>query len=244
MHSRATVAAALELSRSGATPAAIGSELGVPPRTIRDWLRGVLPHSADPSVCGRCSAKHDLEALPCEYVYVLGLYLGDGCLARHARDVYKLRIILDAAYPGIVANALDATQAVAGKAGTYFRSDNCVEVFSYWRQWVCHFPQHGPGAKHQRAIVLAGWQEKLVERWPEHLIRGLIHSDGCRSLNTGRGGWVHPRYSFTNSSTDIHEIFRGACDLLGVHWTTAPRVTYVSRKADVARLDEFIGPKE
>jgi hypothetical protein len=36
-------------------------------------------------------AKHDLEALPCEYVCLLGLYLGDGCLARHARDVSKLR---------------------------------------------------------------------------------------------------------------------------------------------------------
>lgn len=243
MHSRATVVAALELSRSGATSAAIGATLGVPARTIRVWLRGQVPHSVEPKLCGRCLGEHDLDALPHEYVYLLGLYLGDGCLSRHARDVYKLRIILDTAYPEIIAGALDAARAVAGKAGIYRRTDNCVEVFSYWRQWVCHFPQHGPGVKHERAIVLAGWQERLVERWPGHLIRGLIHSDGCRSLNTGRGGWVHPRYSFRNSSTDIHEIFRNACDLLDVHWTAAPEITYVSRKADVARLDEFIGPK-
>jgi hypothetical protein len=94
MHSRATVAAALEMSRSGASSVAIGSALNLPPRTIRDWIRGIVPHCAD--------------ALPPEYVYLLGLYLGDGCLSHHARDVYKLRIILDAAYPEIVRSARDA----------------------------------------------------------------------------------------------------------------------------------------
>ena len=44
-------------------------------------------------------------------------------------------------------------------------------------------------------------------------------------------------------SDDVRAIFCHACDLLGVRWTTAPRTVYVSRKADVALLDEFIGPK-
>jgi hypothetical protein len=51
------------------------------------------------------------------------------------------------------------------------------------------------------------------------------------------------RYSFKNWSSDMHEIFREACDHIGVRWTSAPQVKYVSRKADVVRLDEFIGPK-
>jgi hypothetical protein len=55
--------------------------------------------------------------------------------------------------------------------------------------------------------------------------------------------WCHARYSFFNYSDDICAIFCHACDLLGVRWTTAPRTVYVSRKADVALLDEFIGPK-
>lgn len=244
MHSRATVATALEMSLSGATSVAIGSALNVPPRTIRDWIRGIVPHCADTSRCHRCLGQHDFDALPSEYVYLLGLYLGDGCLSQHARDVYKLRITLDAAYPEIVRSARDAAQIVAGKAGTYLRSDHCVEVFSYWRQWGCHFPQHGPGLKHERPIVLAVWQQRLIERWPEDLIRGLIHSDGCRFQNTGRSGWSQPRYSFTNHSADIHTIFRAACERLGVRWTQAkPHTTYVSRGADVARLDQFIGPK-
>jgi hypothetical protein len=83
----------------------------------------------------------------------------------------------------------------------------------------------------------------LVRRYPEALLRGLIHSDGCRFINTGRDGWAQPRYGFKNTSADIRRIFCDACDLLGLRWTTARTTVYVSRKADVARLDEFIGPK-
>jgi len=44
-------------------------------------------------------------------------------------------------------------------------------------------------------------------------------------------------------SGDIRAIFCQACDRLGVRWTQARTTIYVSGKADVARLDEFIGPK-
>lgn len=108
---------------------------------------------------------------------------------------------------------------------------------------------HAPGKEHDRSIILTEWQQKPVRRWPQHLIRGLIHSDGSRYRNTGRGNWSWPRYSFTNKSADIRRIFCDACDELGVHWTAAryrsahPPAIYVSRKADVALLDRFIGPK-
>jgi hypothetical protein len=66
------------------------------------------------------------------------------------------------------------------------------------------------------------------------------------SIPAGR----HPRYVFSNLSSDITSIFCSACDCLGFHWTTAfpsdeakaVRI-YVSRKGDVARMDEFVGPK-
>ena len=105
------------------------------------------------------------------------------------------------------------------------------------------FPQHGPGRKHERRIALEDWQRRLVAKHPGQLLRGLIHSDGCRFLNTGRN-WRHPRYCFSNRSDDIRRIFCDACDLLGVRWTVAPpRTVYVSRVRDVALLDEVIGPK-
>lgn len=124
------------------------------------------------------------------------------------------------------------------------RNQNCVDVYSYWKQWPCYLPQHGAGPKHERRIWLADWQRTLVERWPRQILRGLIHSDGCRFMNTGRGNWICPRYAFYQVSTDIQEIFCSACDQLGVHWTkSGERTIYVSRKADVAKLDTFIGPK-
>jgi hypothetical protein len=105
-------------------------------------------------------------------------------------------------------------------------------------------PQHGPGHKHERPIILAHWQRRLVERYPEQLLRGLIHSDGCRFINTGRANWRWPRYGFANKSAGIRQIFCDGCDCLDLRWTRAgDRQIYVSRKADVARLDEFIGPK-
>ncbi len=153
--------------------------------------------------------------------------------------------MLDVKYPGIIDTASAALSSVRGKAsGVQARPRNCVELYSYWRSWPCLFPQQGRGKKHDRPIALADWQAQLVDRRPENLLRGLVHSDGCRFQNTGKN-WSWPRYSFRNHSADIRSIFCRACDGLGLRWTASGRYTiYVSRKADVAKLDEFIGPKQ
>ncbi len=39
-----------------------------------------------------------------------------------------------------------------------------VFVSAYSKTWPCLIPQHGPGQKHHRPIVLEPWQEQLVER--------------------------------------------------------------------------------
>jgi hypothetical protein len=178
------------------------------------------------------------------------MYLGDGCISAHPRGVFKLRVSCDARYPRIVEEVSGAMRAVlpsnpvgqVAYSGADPAAISWIEVYSYSRQWPCLFPQHGPGRKHLRRIVLADWQLELVGADPRSLLRGLIHSDGCRFVNTGRQ-WRHPRYVFSNASSDIRRIFCDACDLLGLHWTSAPRAIYVSRKADVARMDEFVGPK-
>ncbi|HEY5816364.1 MAG TPA: hypothetical protein VIS95_08505 [Solirubrobacterales bacterium] len=182
----------------------------------------------------------------------MGLYLGDGSISKHARDVYRLRVFLDRKYPRIVAECVKSMQATvpSNRVHKLLTPSNCFSVSAYSRSWPCLFPQHGSGPKHTRPIFLADWQQRLAERWPEQLVKGLIQSDGCRFVNTGRGGWRHPRYVFSNVSTDITSIFCSACDCLGLRWTasfptneSAAVAIYVSRKADVARLDEFIGPK-
>lgn len=251
MHSPDKVQAALRLQQEGANACEIARELGIPRTTVRDWLRGQVPWNVvagGPTAfaCDRCGhAAHRYDELPEAYVYLLGLYLGDGSISQHARGVYRLRITLDNRYPGIIESAARALREVRGGSSHVQprRTQDCSDVSAYWRSWPCLIPQHGPGRKHDRPIVLADWQSHLARRWPEQLLRGLIHSDGCRFQNTGRN-WSWPRYSFTQFSDDIRRIFCDTCDLIGVRWTASGKHTvYVSRKADVAILDEFIGPK-
>ena len=270
MHSRATVAEALRLREQGLGAVRVARRLGLPVGTVRDWHAGKLPrHSRTesqdgrpiPPACPVCNQdEHPLSELPRAYVYLLGLYLGDGCISAHRRGVYRMRIFLDLKYPGVIDECEAALTEVmpANKVSRLERSGSFadgddpsnVEVSSFSKAWPCLYPQHGPGMKHTRRIWLADWQQDLAERWPEALLRGMIQSDGCRFINTGRGGWRHPRYCFSNVSTDVTSIFCTACDRVGLRWTAAfpsderKAVTiYVSRKDDVARMDEFIGPK-
>jgi len=83
-------------------------------------------------------------------------------------------------------------------------------------------------------------------------LRGLIHSDGCRTINRFRtrlpGGrlaeYAYPRYFFSNLSADIRGLFCESCDALGIRWTQSNhRNISVSNRHSVAALDEFIGPK-
>jgi hypothetical protein len=91
--------------------------------------------------------------------------------------------------------------------------------------------------------VLASWQETIVEQHPNALIRGLIHSDGCRVLNKSMGR-VYVRYMFVNASNDIRTIFCAACDQLGIRWThPKERTISVARRESVALMDTFVGPK-
>jgi hypothetical protein len=237
----------LHLRARGFSARAISDHLGIPRRTVHDWISGRLPYgfTRPDRGCRACGGtSHEFVELPPSYVYLLGLYLGDGSIASHARGVYKLRITLDASYPLIIQKAASAMKQVlpASKVNTWLRPYGDVELYSYSKAWPCLFPQHDAGPKHLRRIILTGWQEKLVRAAPQLLLRGLIHSDGCRFQNTGRG-WSHPRYAFSNLSPDIRRIFSNACDLLGLRWTTSGRTVYVSRKADVEQMDNFIGPK-
>jgi hypothetical protein len=122
-----------------------------------------------------------------------------------------------------------------------------AEVGSFSKHWPCLLPQHGPGRKHERRIVLADWQREICDREPERLLRGLIHSDGCRVINRVWGAgkrYAYVRYEFTNHSADIRGIFCQYCDALGIAWRQMkPNDISVARREAVAKLDEFIGPK-
>jgi hypothetical protein len=126
----------------------------------------------------------------------------------------------------------------------FVKQVGCIEVSAYWKHWPCLFPQHGPGRKHERKIALSGWQRRIADRHPERLLRGLIHSDGCRVSNRILDKYEYPRYQFTNHSPDIRAVFCAACDRARIPWRQSNAVTIsVSRRQAVATMDEFIGPK-
>ena len=124
----------------------------------------------------------------------------------------------------------------------------CTELHSHSKHWICLFPQHAQGKKHFRPILLEKWQEAAaIKECPKEFLRGLIHSDGCRSLNTvRRGSKSHPywRYQFTNLSEDIKGLFCAACDRLGIEWRRMnARNISVAKRSSVEFMDTFIGPK-
>jgi hypothetical protein len=209
---------ALQLRASGRAAMQIARDLGVPRGTVRDWLAGRTPRAARIGpTCPLCGeAAHRFERLPDAYVYLLGLYLGAGCISAHPRGVFRLRVVLDAAYPSIIDQAAEAIRHVRPRnaVGRRRREYNDIEVSSYSKAWPCLLPQHGPGKKHERRIVLQPWQHDLARRAPHLLVRGLIHSDGCRFVNTGRDGWalaeVRVRLPFRRHPSDLRRRLRAA----------------------------------
>ncbi len=179
------------------------------------------------------------------YLYLLGIYLGDGCISATPRT-FRLRVFMDSGYPRIVRECALAMEAVApGKHAcvTPRKGQQCVEISMYWNHWPCLFPQHGPGKKHARQIELADWQRELVRCAPRQLVKGLIESDGCRVVANDRGV-ASIRYHFKNKSEDILGIYSSALDLLDIPWTRpSPEQIAVYRKTATAQLDQFIGPK-
>lgn len=235
------------LASKGLTPTQIARDTGIPRSTVRDWCAGRLPHR---STLGSCLPSHLRALEPSAYTYLLGMYLGDGCISTYPRGVAKLRVTLDAVHPMIAAECAGAIAAVVpGKrAGAIRRRDQrTVEISCYWTHWPCLFPQHGPGPQHLRPIVLAEWQRHLVAEQPKPFLRGLIHSDGTRIIATERKrGHIRraPRYAFKNRSEDILQLFRTTCDAVGVHCTRASSTQIAVYSKDAVRLlDEFVGPK-
>lgn len=243
-----------ELAAQGLNKCQISRATGISRTTIRDWLNvdtaALIERRENTPIGGKlcggeCQWHEHVD--PETYAYLLGLYLGDGCIVNAARkqDVFVLRVFLDDKYPGIIEACATTMSRLLPNKVFFVRRDGCTAVTSMSKHWPCLFPQHGPGPKHQRPIVLEPWQEDIaLQGHPKQLLRGLIHSDGSRDLNPVNGK-DYPRYQFSNRSGDIRGIFAAACDALNVryrmdsHWTVS-----VARRPEVEFLDRFIGPKK
>ncbi|PYC70388.1 transcriptional regulator [Micromonospora arborensis] len=233
---------------AGSTVAEVARRLRLPYPTVRGWCKHpVEPRRSSSELrCFRCRPEVRNQTDPSAYLYLLGLYLGDGHLVTSAR-VPVLRIACSSSWPGLI-EACDASmqQVLAAKVQRV-QQPGCVSVQSSGKHWPCLLPQHGPGKKHERPIILADWQRDIVATHPGDFLRGLFHSDGCRFANrvTVRGkAYVYPRYMFVNESADIMALCQWSLDLLGVAWRMNRRNSLsVARRDAVATLDRHVGPK-
>lgn len=251
----------LQLWEKGNNQMAIARITGIPRGTVKDCIKryGNLEGlEAQKAHANKSTPDHLLKRIQetpevrKAYAYALGLYLGDGYidLMKNGRS-YRLRISLDKKYPGIIESCENALQMVLFQNKINRLSQpGCYHVCCYNKHLPVIFPQHGEGRKHDRPIVLEAWQQSIVDEHPLEFFRGLYHSDGTRAPNIVKGK-DYPRYTFINNSEDILQLFKDACDKLGLHWTTKSEkrttrvnLVFVSRRADVAYLDEVIGPKQ
>ncbi|MFJ9341241.1 helix-turn-helix domain-containing protein [Streptomyces sp. NPDC101733] len=258
-HSLEVRQTALSLLRGGGRNAEVARRLNVPTGTVGYWKhmdrakRDECPGAHHPD-CPRCDGSPlDTRA----YSYLLGLYLGDGHISHYSRHgAPSLMITCDNAWPGLMDLAEQAMRRVLpfNQVCRVSRT-GCHNIKVYSKHLVCLFPQHGPGRKHERRIVLEGWQQEIVDAYPWEFVRGLIHSDGCRVTNwTTRmvGGepkrYEYPRYFFTNKSDDIRRLCTDTLTKVGVRWTVLARGSdpfnvSIARRESVALMDAHVGAK-
>lgn len=249
------VDSALAASDGGMPDAENAERHGVAVKTIRRWRRLYQrrgqprgqQHLAPP--CPRCDGGSLDQAA---YAELLGWYLGDGYISEGRRGVYNLHIYNDQIYRKLNAGILDLMRSVKPGSRPHTRKrPGCIASTVSWKHWPCLFPQHGPGRKHEREIVLEDWQEQIVEAFPGDFLRGLFHSDGARVKNwatrvvagkTRR--YDYARWQFSNRSEDILGLCGWALDLVEIPWRrSGPWTISVSRRDAVAALDELIGLK-
>jgi len=181
------------------------------------------------------------ETREADYSYLLGLYLGDGCIVG---KMNRLEITLDKRYPLIIETCAASMRRLHPRNRVAIRSHgNAAVVNSYGREWQLLFPQHGRGRKHLRLIRLENWQKTIVERHPFALLRGLLESDGC-FVRRIVGGREYPAYDFTNESRDIRDIFCQVATRVGLHYTfpAANRVS-IAKRRDVTLLAPHVTGK-
>ena len=256
MHPPEVKQEALRLVAEGLNDCEIGRRLGIPRSTILEWRRPsyVARGSSPPHTsCPRCwGPAKPMTFTPADYSELLAVYLGDGSISTHPRT-QRLRVALDLKYPGIIADV----RALLEQCFPYNNVDEvqsigCVHVSLYSTHLSCIFPQHGPGMKHQRPIILERWQREHVETEPWPFIRGCIRTDGCAFINRTNVHREQPyeylSYQFSNMSGDIVGLFVDACSAVGVftrlncdargRWDVR-----INRRASVELMVEHVGLK-
>lgn len=246
MHSPAAREHALQLVHSGLNDCEVSRRTGISRTTIRDWRRPrYQPRDSQRVICPRCGrSARTMTFAPGDYAELLGLYLGDGYLVRTPRT-WRFRLYLDSKHVEIVEQSMALLKACFGRnfVTPVYRHGGTMTILSLYSSHLpCLFPQHGPGKKHERPIVLETWQEEAVAEAPWRFLRGCIRSDGCSYINR-TGSYEYLSYEFFNCSVDILDLFCRTCDLVGVEYRRYAKRARIYRRPSVALMEANVGVK-
>jgi DNA-binding transcriptional regulator WhiA len=235
----------------GLNPTDIAKITGLPRRTIYDWkVRPPKSLTGNAQAgCQNCkdsltSVKERIianETLHSAYSYLLGLYLGDGCISKHPRT-YRLRIALDKKYDKLNDYAKEIlTKVFINNTIGVVNREGCIHLSVYYSGLPIVFPHTGEGKKHDRPIVLEQWQKDILD--PTQFLKGLFHSDGSYYLSRGNG-----YYNFTNFSKDIIELYKSTCDKLElsyaeVNYKSGKNVINHNKRDVVKKMMKMFGTK-
>lgn len=204
------------------------------------------------------TSSDDVDKMYSAYSFVLGMYLGDGCISKVGRTK-SLQIALDMKYNKLNEYVVDQLTVLFGKKPYVLdrsvdrgqkNKSNSLDVKVYSIDMGILFPHEGSGAKHLRKIELTEWQKRIIN--PIQLVKGLMMSDGsyfhCNTYN-------RDNYSFCNASKDICRILIEMLDILGIKYnshtkkkigvkgTVLKTHVNVNRREEVKKLHDLIGDK-
>jgi Helix-turn-helix domain len=237
-------ATAVALVAAGTPVKRAANELGISRSTLRYWL-AERPPSSNFGPCPRCWRRgRNLDIARADYAYLLGVYLGDGCISHFARSEC-LRISCDSKYPRVIEEIEGALTRVlrSSKVGRQYAHEGANTILRvYANHLSCLFPQHGPGKKKHRRVALEDWQREMVREQAPHFLRGCIQTDGCLFLNR-TGKYTYLCCDFANHSQDILDAFCWACELEGIEYRRYPKSIRIYRRASVQRMVNCVGSK-
>ncbi len=230
MHPQATVDRARQLSQQGLFDREVAQIVGVPLSAVQKWRTGArrAPGSEQKAGCPRCDGGPLDEPA---YSYLLGLYLGDGCISRgstRTKDVWKLSVACADAWPGLIQECARAIRAVRpGNKVLMVQRTGCTEVKGYSRHWPCLFAGTGRGGNiYEIEFAMAA---VIVERYPESSLAGcftltvIAGLTGPAEMGNCDHWYEYPRYLFVNESADILGLCGETLDRLGVEWRFSSR---------------------
>lgn len=221
-HSQSDRDNVIRLFEEGKNKCEISRLTGIHRATLKDWIfayqKGIikLAYQHDPQ-------EYLNEFLQSEekrkaYSFVLGLYLCDGYISQYKTHRAEcIRMFNDVKYEQDTLEWANNLQILFPENKVSIRKlkSNCREVKTYSKRLSLLFPQVGKKCKHERKLIFTEWQMDIIKQYPKEFIRACFQSDGCVFTHTVNN-YKYKRYSFTNKSEDIIDLFLFCLKQVGI----------------------------